>query len=238
MAEDMRIATGTYASLATEVKSEQLKVEKERRERQFDEKLDQLADKAIEFMRTRGKEDSLTIMLQTFLEVALQLKDAMQSLKAINVAMDCLGEAISFLDASINFDDNIVSQMNSKSYGFFARWKMKRKLKKAMRNNVGRIKATIDGLAMKYDIATAIADSLLDFSKELNKTIAKRNEKKAKKAKKDGKPETPVNEFSAAERYISNKLQEMGEDGSGDGSTPPTQPTQPSSGSGDISDIL
>ena len=214
---------------------ERLKEQRENQQKQFEDKILELADKVILFEQTRGEQDSLTILLATFLDAAIEMRDLMETMTAINVAMECLTEAISFMDSAINFDTVLVQGTLAENHGFIARWKARRQMKKAINNNIGRMKQVSDGLVMKFKMVQTTISSMSTVADKLKGFMAKSTAKKAKASAKNGTVSTTPSRASAllAERRAA----------AGGSSAPaavggsaPSAPT--GSGAGSIDDIL
>ncbi len=201
-----------------ENKKERLEADKEQRKIDFKKRQDQLLSLIVELETEFGPDYYLVDLLTRFYEASVQMEPVMKSMEAVNMAMECISEAIGFLDATIDFDRNLMDEVTTKSYGPFQRFKMRRKMKKARRNNIGRMKAIVDGLLFKYKMMTDMAKSLESFSKDMSKSFAKVNKKKGDQSN---------NTSSEAQRRIAEKRKEMGIDAP----SKPSSDEKPDSGS-------
>ncbi len=212
----------------------QMQYEREQKSSEFDAKLQALANKAVDMQLKYGEEHYLTQILTTFLDVAIQLREVMETLSSINVAMECLNEAITFIDDAMIYDEQIMGEWQQQNYGFFARWKRRRKMRQVINNNVGRMKSVVDGLMLKYEMTMEITGALKNATGKMQKYMSK-NGMSGKKGKTDAPPEK-----SAAAMMIADIIKARGEDGgapvdggsSGVGSSAPK-----SGGNGGVSDI-
>ncbi len=218
-----------------EREKQRLKEQRETQQKQFEDKILELADKVILFEQTRGEQDSLTILLATFLDAAIEMRDLMETMTAINVAMECLTEAISFMDSAINFDTVLVQGTLTENHGFFARMKARRQMKKAINNNIGRMKQVSDGLVMKFKMVQTTISSMSTVADKLKGFMAKSTKKKAKASAKNGTVSTTPSRASAllAER----RAAAGGSSAPSQGASAPTA-SAPAGGVGDIGDIL
>ena len=224
-------------SIEKELEIRQMAREKERKEQHFEEGLSKLVDKVIEeelkAQQNQGQQTIIGEVLMTFLDVALEMKEMMKTMQAINVAMECLGDAIGFLDQALEFDNQLISNSLEVKYGFFQRWKQKQQQKKAMKNNMHRMEMVVQSITMKYQMATSMMDMFGSMNTKLHKMMNLRMEKR-QKAKK---VETTVssNADSPARKMIAEAMASRG-------LTPTTAPsapaTAPSVSGGDNSDIL
>ncbi len=231
MSEERETFRDASADMQEELEKMRLERRRKERSKQFDAKLLELANKAVDFRLKYGEENYLTELMTTFLDVALQLKEVIEVLSAVNVAMECLSDAIGFIDAAINFDQNLFEESLQQKYGAFARWRRRRKARKAIRNNVGRVKAIVDGLLVKYEMAVEIMDSLKTACGKMQKCMKKNSltEKKSKAAmgEKFGTP-------SAAAQMIADIMKERGIEGAPSSSVSPEK----DGGVSGIDDIL
>ena len=196
------VLMGTLETKQREIEKERLIREKEQKKINFAQKQDKLLNKIIEFENKFGEDYYLVTMLKKFYEVSVEMETVMETMEAINDAMDCITESILFLDSALEFDQNLITGINSTSYGFFSRLKAKRQMKKARRNTVGRMKSVISGFKFKYALMEDMVKSMNGFAKSMS--TGKGIMKKSKK----GPSQTGSN--SEAQRRIAQRKAEMG----------------------------
>ncbi len=167
-----------------EAKEQQLKRKQENDKKNFEKGLVRLAEMVIE--REHDPNDTIYILLRSFLDVALEMQSLMANITAINEAMSCMTDAISFIDSAINLDRLFIKEATKENYGFFARMKMKREQNKAIKNNVNRMYALADTIYMKYDMANGMAQAMAQMGIKLKSKVKKATEKARKKALKTG----------------------------------------------------
>lgn len=244
MAEKFKTESRSKNELDTIVTEEEKK-ENERlraeRSQQFDRRVEVLANQAVDRMLEYGEEDYLTQMLTTFLDLAIQLKEMVKSLSAINLAMECLDDAVKFMDDSMNMDELLMKSWRAENYGFFARLKKKREMKKAIRNNVGRIQTAVDGLMLKYQMATDMTTGLQRAMIQINEKMKKQRAKK-KKSKNSAIPveDTPATRMIreiAAKRMAGGDASAAGASASAPHGPSAPVPPAPPAGSSDVPNI-
>jgi len=157
---------------------EKLAKAKEQSKIDFRNKQDQLLNQLIQLEQEYGSDYYLVELLSTFYEASVEMENVMKSMEAVNMAMECVTEALSFLDATVQFDQQLMAQSNRQSYSFIARMKMKRQMRKTRKNNIGRMKAMVSGLMFKYRMMTDMVKSLKNFATTMNKGFNKVNKKK------------------------------------------------------------
>ena len=206
MAEnETRFRSETLSLLNDEIASEHQQREKEKLAKakeqskiDFAAKQNQLLNQLIELEKEYGSDYYLVQLLSTFYEASVEMENVMKSMEAVNMAMECVTEALSFLDATVQFDQQLMAQSNKQSYSFLARMKMKRQMAKTRKNNIGRMKAMVSGLMFKYKMMTDMVKSLKSFATTMNKGFGKVNKKK-----KGG----PTSQTEAQRRIAQRKLE-------------------------------
>ena len=208
---------------------EKLAKAKEQSKIDFREKQDQLLNQLIELEQEYGEDYYLVEMLSTFYEASVEMENVMKSMESVNMAMECVTEALSFLDASVQFDQELMAKSNQQNYGFFARMKMKRQMSKTRKNNIGRMKAMISGLMFKYRMMTDMVKSLKSFAVTMNKGFNKINKKK-KSGEVIGQTE--------AQRRIAERKAQLGVVGSTNNATASTSSNSSKGADSNYDDIL
>ena len=170
----------------------ELQTKREDQAAAMDEKMKELAQKAIHFYDLYGEEDYRYQMMVTFLDVAFQMKDAIDLISSVQVATSYLATAIQFIDDSILYEDQFNEQLTEKSYGLFARMKRRRMMRRAARNNRHRLETAIKNMVSRVEMAHEITQSLRkgfeNMRDSMARSDAKRRRKEAKRAEKTGKP--------------------------------------------------
>ncbi|MGN1104001.1 MAG: hypothetical protein ACI4QI_03915 [Candidatus Coproplasma sp.] len=189
------------------------KARRQRQEREMNDKIDEMAQKTLEFYHTYGKDDYRYQMMVTFLDVAFQMKEAISIITSVRVATSYLSTAIEFIDDTVTLNEEFDKQLLSKSYGAFASLKRRFRTWRAMRNNRKRMATVISNISDRLETANLITDSLRAGFEKMRLTMLRNSEKRRKKeekrAKKSGTP-LPTSQPSAAEKYIMQMAEEQG----------------------------
>lgn len=172
-----------FESMTREMKTYQQELTMKTAKEHFDAKITQLADLALEYGRERGEQDPVTQLLVAFLDVAMEMKDLMKTAESVTVAMQCVEEAISFLDETNTMSNQMLESTVRQKYTFWARMKQRRLHRRAMRNHRNRMKAFAEGLQAKYDMAQEMVKSMKRFATDLQKSFNKK-----KRGKKGAAP--------------------------------------------------
>ncbi|MDE7380323.1 MAG: hypothetical protein K2N14_04645 [Clostridia bacterium] len=216
-----------------------------RRENQtaaMDDKIKELAQKAINFYDLYGEEDYRYQMMVTFIDVAFQMRDAIDLISSVQVATSYLATAIQFIDDSILYEDQFNEQLTERSYGPFARLKRRMMMRKATRNNKRRLETAIKNMINRVEMAHDITDSLrTGFEKmrdSMARSDAKRRKREEKRALKTGKP---MPNPERALRYIDEVRggkPSSGSAGAAASSAPESAPAPEGGSTTNIDDIL
>ncbi len=186
------------------LEKERNKQEMERAKKQFDDKITELADLAVEYS-TNEDQKPLAQLLMTFLDISLKMQDVMKTVQAVSVAMNCITEAISFLDTVNQLDNDMLDGTLQTKYNALSRFKQRMKHRKAMRNHRNRMKQFISGMDAKFNMAQDMIKSMDKFSQDIQKSFNKRNKKKG------GEAAAPVMS-SRAQEFLAARAKEKGVD--------------------------
>ena len=213
--------------------------EEKRREKAIEASKDKLADRAAEFIIKYGKEDYRSQIMLTFLDVALQMEDAINLTHDVGTAMGCITEAIGCMDDLLLTNELPIDGTLTTKHGFFARWKRKRKLQKAIRNNAGRMKQICDTLVGNQEMAQAIVNSLKKSSIKMQIMMQKNAEKQRKRELKynPAARTTPSAAETLVDELVRAKAEENTDSPASSAPTAPSAPTKSGDGTVDISDI-
>ena len=162
------------------VETEQKENEMEIRKQKLEERLQNTLTKYIEFEQDYGEEDYRTVMMKSILETAVVMKDTIKTLEGMKEAFQYMFEAMDIVDMVFNlFQDSLQNSLGN-NYGFFARLKQRRRLKKALRNNVNRMKQIGTMVSGMGDLSVSITKTLQQSSMKMKKKMAKQNQKNSK----------------------------------------------------------
>lgn len=203
----------------------------------FKNKKDKLANRAAEFIIKYGKDDYRSQIMITFLDVALQMEDAINLTNDVGVAMGCITEAIGCMDDILLTNEFQIESTLSTKHGFFARRARKKKLQKAISNNAGRMKQICDTLVGNQEMAQAIVNSLKKSSIQMQSMMQK-NAEKQKKLERKQNPAAAA-QPSPAESLVDEIVRSRGETPAETkgGAPAPDAPAPNGDGTVDISDI-
>lgn len=209
------------------------KYQKQQNEQRFYQRLDELAIVTDKMERERGAEDHLTVLMQAFLEVAIELQDMMQTINSVSTAMECLSDAIRFIDDAISFDKILFEESAAQKHGWFARNKSRRLMKKAIRNNTGRMYELAESMVYKYKMVVGLSDAMQEACVKMKSVMGKQAEKRKKKL-----AEIPSSDPQAKSARVQNFIHSVKvKKGLADEDDAPAAPAAPASSSG-IDDIV
>ncbi len=234
-----------YESAMNKIRQEQNKKRMEQDKKQFLAKQQELAETAAEIIMEYGRENYLSQILMTFLDVSIQMEGAIKTMQAVEKAMTCIGQAMNCMDSILDSYKLILEGSMEHKYGFFQRRKNKRQLKKAISNNVGRMMQICDSLVGSQELALSVATSLERASKKMQAAMAKNQRKQAKRQAKMHKGEAaPAANSSKAEEMVKAIVESKngtyeepvsGNQG-GSGASGATDKSEPAGGNGTVKD--
>lgn len=216
-------------------------------------KLDQnctvVATQAAEFAKEYGFDDYRTEMMIEFLDMLIEINENMKLFSATSSVMSMIGDVINLVDEIMDFNSGVLQNSVKKKYGFFARLREKRRVRRAMQNNRNRMIAMYDMILMQQQMAQDMTDSLSEAAAEMRmrrEKIKKKRAALAEKRRKKGHNPVVAGSRNAAEKMVQNILNKSVADGGDTSATPgtPGTPGAPVSGDGsskdmpDINDIL
>ena len=192
-----------YEQAMNKIRQEQNKKRMEQDKQQFLAKQQELAETAAEVIMEYGRENYLSQILMTFLDVSIQMEGAIKTMQAVEKAMTCIGQAMNCMDSILDSYKLILEGSMEHKYGFWQRRKNKRQLKKAISNNVGRMMQICDSLVGSQELALSVATSLEKASRKMQAAMEKNQKKQAKRQAKLHKGEqAPAVNSTKAEQMV------------------------------------
>lgn len=203
------------------IEAEQNKIKQEaalkKMEANFAAKKAELARQVAEFEMT---ENSLAGMMMTMLDVVIQMEGVIKMVKGVNVAFSCISEAISCMDVMLDLNKMMFDGSMTHNYGFFARLKRKREMKRAISNNVNRVRQVCDTIRANLDMATEASVAFGRLSEKVNAMMGKKLNRPKKKSKKTSAV-TRVEGSAAARALVDSYKQNSPEESKPSGSGAP-----------------
>lgn len=206
----------------------------------FSQRRQELEDRAVQLTLERGREDYLTQMLTMFLDVTIQMEDMINTLTDVSKAMQCITEAMTCMDSILETTYEALDETTATNHGWRERRKKKKKIKRAMRNNEGRMIEIVNMLESTHKMAYGMQNSFQKSTARMQAKLAKQAEKQRKiqaKQRKNSGGAEPMP--SRAQQLIDKRVSEVS-GGAGDGA--PAGGTAPAAGGaptvGSFDDIL
>lgn len=194
-----------YGAVDSALRADELR----RKRKEFDDKVMRLANKVVDYQQKGPEFQYLTDMMLTFLDVTVQLQGTMEVLSAVNDAMECLTDAIKFIDSSLSYDQDLITDSLQTKYGVFARIKQRRQIKRAIKNNTNRMLAMVESINGKFGMAMALTDALKNSCVKMKIMMDKSRRKSEKRrAKMAGGASVPLAGSSSATDAILAQVRE------------------------------
>ena len=197
----------------------------------YDSKLEELADNIEKTAQKHGQDYFMVEILTMFLDVSIKMKEVMEMMSSMNMVMELFGDAVSFIDQSLQLQSDIMSETAAVKYNFWTKITSHFRNKRIIRNNVNRLTSISSNILMKYRMANEMGASLQKVAFKLkNMTKKMAAEKKGAGDLKGG----PITQYSDASKYLEERRSARGE--SAPTYTPPSEASAPS-GDLDISGV-
>ena len=172
-------------SAESEIKSEADKVmEKikfENQKKQFDAKIQELANKAADFCAKYGEEDWRTSLLVNFLDLSLQMKDIIEVIEAFNVANEIIFHAMGLMNTSLNMSNSMMMTFSTET---ISPWRQRMITRRAIRQNRNTVKNMLYQMESSIKMASLTAGMYEDMSVSISGIMNKMNMKREKAKKK------------------------------------------------------
>ena len=207
--------------------------------KQFEEKIEELANRAAEFYEKYGEEDWRTSLLVNFLDMSLQMQDIIEVVQSFNIANEIIFGALGLMNTSLEMSNGFMVDLATQQQ---PSWKRKMIYRKALRNNRKTVKAMVSQMMVSIEMASLTAGMYEGLSVSIagmmDKMNGKRAKEKAKAQKKAGEGGSASMGNGRGLDLVKKKITEQG------GSVAPSAPaggaapSAPAGGSTGIDDIL
>ena len=218
---DNRMREGTEAykqSIQREVDSVMMEAERQKKLQTLDRQINTLAERALAFEDQYGADDYRTQIMTIFLEVTLEMKSTIDLLSDVGVALQCIGQAIGCIDDVLNMQQEFLNVSLEQKYGFFERMRRKRKMRKAMRNNVARMQQMAEMLIGSQKMAMSVVSALRSSCVKMKAVAEKNFQKQAKRDQKMKSQDGASAQPSLARKLMDEMRAKQNGNGAGSGS--------------------
>ena len=184
---------------------------------EFDQRVEKVHKMLIEYaIKYKNDPENYNLMLIKMLyDVIIQMKEAIDNIQAIRETTSVLFEAIDFIDLSLDDMTTMFTASLGHDYGFFARLKRKREMKRAQRNMQGRMEAMADTINGIQDMSIGITQALYESTERMKKSMDKAAKKRQKKnggKGGSGAPAVRTKSDEEIEKYRQEHPEEFGGD--------------------------
>lgn len=220
----------SMADVTAEASEALQKIKFQEQKRQFDAKIQELANTAAEFCSKYGEEDWRTSLLINFLDLSLQMQDIIEVVTAFNVANEIIFNAIGLMNTSLNMSNGMTMQLAANQVH---PWKQRFIIRKAIRTNKNTVKNMLYQMQSSIQMASLTAGMYEDMSVSISKIMNKMNMKKEKAKTK--KPQTSISANSGRGMDMVKNI--MSKNGQAAPALKPAAPT-PSNGDSGLDGVL
>lgn len=162
MKEKERQQTGIVEELPYKKKMSEYEIEELRKQRsaQLEERQRKIYDRAVKYAERYGEDDFRTEMMLIFLEVSDTIQEVIDMQDAFIDVQQFFTDAINVLDDNLNLNQSLIQSQLGTDYGFFARLKRKREIKRAAKNNAHRIQMLVYSIEGVIDNANYMSEAM------------------------------------------------------------------------------
>ncbi len=195
--------------LTTTISKEMEMRKKKQQMKAFDNKLTELADKIDNTVQKHGQDYFMVEILTMFLDVSIKMKEVMEMMESMNMVMELFGDAVTFIDESMNLQENIMQETATVKYTLFSRITRYFKTKAIIRNNVNRVNSMARNILTKYQMANDMVVALQGVSTKLKKMTQKISNKNQKKNSKNNGG-SDMSQYESAQKFLSERREQKG----------------------------
>ncbi len=117
-------------------------------------------ERAQAYKARYGEDDYRTELMVNFLVVSEIFEDIIEMQETFQDVEILFNDAMMIMDDNLLFSEQMTQQQLKTNYGFFARMKQRRQIKKAQRNNVNRIKSLIFRINSTIETSTVMSTEM------------------------------------------------------------------------------
>lgn len=166
-------------TLADEVEKKLNSTKRKQQMRAYDNKLDELADTIERMSEKHGQDYFMVEILTMFLDVSIKMKEVMEMMNSMNMVMELFGDAVGFIDQSMQLQSDIMQDTAAVKYNFWTKITSHFRNRMIIRNNINRLNAMSKNILVKYQMANDMVGALQGVSGKLKKMTQKISKKGA-----------------------------------------------------------
>ena len=197
-------------TLADEVEKSLNATKRKQQLKAYDNKIEELAQTIEDNIQRHGQDYFMVDILTMFLDVSIKMKDVMEMMSSMNMVMELFGDAVAFIDESMELQSNIMQDTGKVKYNFWTRITGYFQTKRIIRNNINRVTAMSQNILIKYQMANDMVSALQGVSAKLKTMTKKISKKNSKLSAKKGGAGAP-SQYSDAEKYLNDRRVSKGE---------------------------
>ena len=197
-------------TLADEIEKTMTAQKRQQQLKAYDAKIDQLAEKIELTVQKQGQDYFMVEILTMFLDVSIKMKEVMEMMESMNSVMELFGDAVGFIDQSMQMQDDIMNQTTATKYNVFTKMAARRRNRQIIRNNVNRMTQMASNMLAKYQMAADMSSSLQKVAGKL-RTTTQQMSKASAKAKSKGAAGGSTDQYSDASKYLAERRAQRGE---------------------------
>lgn len=172
-----KVVTNTGDKLVQQVESNMKEQELKRKRVEISNKMQQLAEATANAIMEYGEQHYLSQTLMQFLDIAVQMEDAIKVIEGFNIASGYIFGLLDFVNESLNYNNLMFVQSNKSKSGFFSQMKEGMMRRRAMANMRGSIKRMVDSIKNVSTFSMTLANEMKKMTKQLSDDMKKKQAK-------------------------------------------------------------
>ena len=180
---------------AAAIAADQKRVNRQFQKKKFDERRNLLHSRKDEILlkgkaaleRAKARDpktyykDVNVVMFSQLYQLCTEMEEALEMIDSVNIAMDYLTEVMGYIDDIMQSWDLSLDEQTAHSYGLFSRWRTRRKIRKARRNQKGRMKVLTMRIKAMFEsvgmMTSGLSSAVSDLTYTVNKPVKMKKEK-------------------------------------------------------------
>ena len=167
----------------------------------YDAKLNELAENIEKTIEKHGQDYFMVDILTMFLDISLKMKEVMEMMSSMNMVMELFGDAVGFIDQSMQLQSDIMQDTAAVKYNFWTKITGHFRNQMIIRNNVNRLNAMSKNILVKYQMANDMVGALQGVSGKLKKMTQKISKKSASTGSSGG----GTAQYTDANKYLAER---------------------------------
>lgn len=157
--------------------------ELDKKKQELDKRINKIRAEAKKCYLEYGPDHDNTDFMMNLLNVTLEMKECIDSISAVGLAIEYLQDVVGVIDGVFNLSDDLSRSLSNRKQGFFRRLIQRIKNKRDARRLANKMFATFELISDNMEMLEKLRDAMSGATAKMRKRREKRRQKKAKKNK-------------------------------------------------------